>query len=128
MGNFEKLLIKLKELNLPKDKYAIFGSGPLAIHKIRDSQDIDIIVKPELWKELLKKYTPENEKLIKIGSIEIYKNWLPWFSNVNKLIDDAEIFNGIRFVQLKYLLIWKRAFGMEKDKQDVQLVESYLAR
>lgn len=56
MKNFKKQLAELKKLNLPKDKYAIFGSGPLAINGIRDSDDIDIIVKSEVWDELAKKY------------------------------------------------------------------------
>ena len=48
MDNFKKQLAELKKLNLPNDKYAVFGSGPLAIYGIRDSEDIDIIVKSEL--------------------------------------------------------------------------------
>lgn len=48
MSKFKKLLAELKELNLPPDKYAIFGSGPLAVHNIKESEDIDIIVKPDL--------------------------------------------------------------------------------
>ncbi|MFH1291164.1 MAG: hypothetical protein ABIH79_01240 [archaeon] len=37
MENFKKQLAELKKLNLPKDKFAIFGSGPLAINGIRDT-------------------------------------------------------------------------------------------
>ena len=123
---FKEYLDELKKLNLPNDKYAVFGSGPLAIHKIRDSDDIDIIVKEDLWNKLIKKYPQENDKLIKIGSVEIYKNWLPWFKDVNFLIDDADIFENIRFVKLKYVLEWKKAYGREKDKRDVKLIEKYI--
>jgi tRNA A-37 threonylcarbamoyl transferase component Bud32 len=124
-NNFKELLKELKKLNLPTEEYALFGSGLLAIYGIRDSKDIDIIVKQKLWNDLEKKYPLENEKLIKIGNIEIYKNWLPWFSNVENLIDNSEIFNKIRFVKLDYVLSWKRALGREKDKKDVQLIEEY---
>jgi len=43
-----KYLDELKSLNLPKDKFAIFGSGPLAIRNMRENKDIDIIVNREL--------------------------------------------------------------------------------
>ncbi|MBU4162487.1 hypothetical protein KJ859_02815 [Patescibacteria group bacterium] len=137
MENFKKQLAELKKLNLPKDKFAIFGSGPLAINGIRDSEDIDIIVKSDVWDELAKKYPKELEKeyshlekgkLIKIGEIEIYKNWEPWFDDVNLLIDDSDIFEGIRFVKLNYVLEWKKKYGREKDQKDVQLIEEYMEK
>ena len=128
MKRFKELLSQLKRLNLPNEQYAVFGSGPLAIRGLRESNDIDIIVKPRLWKELIKKYPVYNkEKLsIKVGDIEIFNNWLPWIKDSETLIDDADIFNGIRFVKLKYVLIWKKAFGREKDKEDIRLIEDYL--
>jgi len=128
MENFEKLLDELKKLALPEDKYAVIGSGPLTVRGVRDSNDIDIIVKADLWKELSKKYSPEkmkNNSVIRIGGIEIYDNWLPWFDDVNVLIDDADIFGRIRFVKLKYILEWKKAHGREKDKRDVMLINRY---
>lgn len=137
MENFKKQLAELKKLDLPKDKFAIFGSGPLAINGIRDSDDIDIIVKSDLWDELAKKYPKELEKeyphlekgkLIKIGDIEIYKNWKPWFEDVNNLIDDSDIFEGVKFVKLKYVLEWKKKYGRKKDQKDVQLIEEYMKK
>ena len=77
---------------------------------------------------MVKKFPQENDKLIKINSIEIYKNWLPWFEDVNLLINDAEIFEGVRFVKLKYVLAWKKAFGRDKDKKDVQLIEKHIEK
>jgi len=88
MNNFNKLLKELKVLNLPSEDFAIFGSGPMAVRRIKDINDLDIVVKPKLWEELKKKDKPKNEKLIVIGSIEVYKNWLPWFNNINELIDE----------------------------------------
>ncbi|GAF93599.1 unnamed protein product, partial [marine sediment metagenome] len=54
-----KYLDELKRLDLPKDKYAIFGSGPLAIRGLRENRDLDIIVKPELWEKLVNEYPIE---------------------------------------------------------------------
>ena len=32
---------------------------------------------------------------------------------------------GLPFVQLKYIIEWKKLFGREKDKKDLQLIEQY---
>jgi len=124
---FKKKLDELKKLNLPTEKYAIFGSGPLAIRGIRNSRDIDVIVKKDLWNKLTKNWslTNTNNKFIRVGEIEIYKDWEPWFKDINKLIDNAEVFDNIRFVKLEDVLNWKKASGREKDKKDIKLIEKY---
>ncbi|MFA5173611.1 MAG: hypothetical protein WC438_00330 [Candidatus Pacearchaeota archaeon] len=121
-----EILKELNKLNLPKNQFAVFGSGPLTIRGIRENKDIDIIVKKDLWDKLIKKYQIIDFKKIDIENIEIYKDWKPWFNDVDKLIDDADIFNGIRFVKLKYVLKWKEEFGREKDKKDIKLIKKYL--
>jgi len=121
-----KFLEELKKLNLPPDQYAVFGSGPLAIRGLRENEDLDIIVKPELWEKLAKEHKPVKDCLIVIGNIDILKHWKPWFIEVNKLIDTADIIDGIRFVKLEYVLEWKKKRGKEKDKKDIELIEEYL--
>ena len=70
MAKFEELLSELDKLKLPKDKYIIFGSGPLAVRGIRESKGLDIIVTPDLWDKLVKKYKSDC-RVIRIGRIEI---------------------------------------------------------
>lgn len=124
-----KGLEELKKLNLPKDKFAIFGSGPLGIRNIRESNDIDLIVKEELWNELRKKYPINKEKYdaIIIGNIEIFHKWPP-FEEVNILIDSADIIQGFRFVKLEYVLEWKKFLNREKDLRDIKLIEEYFKK
>jgi hypothetical protein len=123
---FKDLILELKNLNLPPDQFAIFGSGPLGIRGLKESNDLDIIVKEDLWNELSKKYPVQNEKLITIGEIEFYKHWKPWYDNTDFLIDTADIIDGIRFVKLEQVLKWKKEYNREKDIADVKLIEEYL--
>jgi len=60
--------------------------------------------------------------------VEIFATWQPWFADVNKLIDEAEIIQGFPFVKLEYVLDWKRKFAREKDLVHVKLIEEYLAK
>jgi hypothetical protein len=124
---FEIFLKAVERLRLPKNQFAIFGSGPLSIRNLREANDIDLIVKEELWNELSKKYSVTETKLIKIGETEIYKDWKPWFNDVNILIDSADIINNYRFVKLEYLIKWKKAMNREKDKTDIKIINDFLA-
>jgi len=121
-----KYLDELLKLNLPAEDFAVFGSGPIAIRNLRENEDIDIIVRPGLWNELIIAFPPANEKLIKINHIEIFKHWLPWFQDVNELIDTADLIDNIRFVKLENVLIWKKALKREKDLNDIFLLEEYI--
>lgn len=86
------------------------------------------MVKPALWKKLSREYEPENDKVIRVGDIEIYKNWKPWFANINELIGLAETIGGLPFVKLEYVRQWKEKMGREKDLGDVELIENYLQK
>jgi len=123
-----KFLDELKALNLPVDKFAIFGSGPMAVRGIRETNDLDIIVKPDLWEELKGRYplNPEKFSSIQIGNIEVYNHWGVWFKDIIKLIDEADIIDGFRYVKLQRVLEWKKAYNREKDQKDVELINNYL--
>ena len=129
--NFKRLLVKLKELNLPKGEFGVFGSGALAVRGIRDSRDLDIIAKRFLWNKLIKKFPVKkyfSKEYIDMGEIEIWKDWMPLTDNVDALIDDADIIEGIRFVKLKDIINLKKIQNREKDIKDIQLIEQYQKR
>ena len=120
---------ELEALKLPIGEYAIFGSGPLAVRRIRESQDIDIIVKKILWNELTNKHQNalrENPIRIQIGNVAIYNSWLDLTDKMNEMIDRAEIIEGLPFVRLEYVIKWKESMGREKDRNDIELIIDYL--
>ena len=121
---------ELIALGMPAADYAVFGSGPLAIRGLRQNDDIDIIARPGLWAEIAARF-PENtigeEAVeIKIGHVSIFKDWLPWFEDSASLIDTADVFDGVRFVNLDNVLAWKKSRAREKDKIDIELINEYL--
>lgn len=124
-----KYLDELELLKLPAGKFAIFGSGPMAIRGIRESADLDIIVKQDLWEELLGKYATclhENPTCLRIGNIEIFKDWPNLADKVNEMIDSAEIIGNFPYVQIKYVVEWKMKFGRKKDSEDLELIRKYI--
>jgi hypothetical protein len=124
---FKIFLEELKKLGFPPEKFAIFGSGPMAVRGLRDVNDIDIIVKDDIWAVLLKDHTPaEKNGEIKIGNISIFNQLKPWFDDINPLIDTADVIDGIKYVRLEYLIKWKKIMNREKDQKDIKLIEEYL--
>ena len=124
---FLKKLEELTALNLSKGEYAITGSGPLAIRNIRIADDIDVMVKPNLWNKLSIKYTPYDKQHIKIGNIEIWRDFINLTSIMDKVIDSATLIEGFPFVSIESTLSWKRYLNREKDQKDIILIEDYLS-
>ncbi|MBI2474851.1 hypothetical protein HYV69_00270 [Candidatus Uhrbacteria bacterium] len=124
-----KYLSELELLKLPTGKFAIFGSGSMAVRGIRESEDLDIIVKQDLWDILVQKYPMslhDNSTCLKIGNVEIFRNWLELSDRINEMIENAETIASFPFVQLKYVIEWKKQFGREKDKKDIELIQKYI--
>jgi hypothetical protein len=127
---------KLQSLNLPTDDYAVFGSGPVFAHGLIDKVgDIDLVARGKAWimaNEVGEKAEPVfgSGHSVKIfgGEIEVHNAWSPGNLNVNDLIDNAKIVEGIRFVDLETVLKWKKLLGREKDKSHIEKIEEYLGK
>lgn len=124
----------IKALNLPIGQYAITGSGALGIRNLRAIGDIDIIVTPDLWDALEKKYGITEENHIKKivfpdGIVEAFgeHSFYPDDKNAPTLSDritTAEIIEGLPFESLEHVLYYKRKMGRDKDKQDIEIIET----
>ena len=128
-------IIKLvKSLNLKKGEYSVFGSALLQIYKLRNSNDIDIVVTKKLY-TVLKDSANWEEKIHINGNVslynnifEIYKSWN--FKNYNpsisELIRNSIYIENIPFVNIQEVLNWKRVRFLDKDKTDIKLIMNYL--
>ena len=127
---FHELLQQVRKLGLPTGSFAVFGSGPMAAAGLRDVNDLDLIVTPDLWADLAVKYPvsdlPDDGHLIEIGDIEIYDSWSPPMGDLTKLIEGANVIEGIRFVRLEVVERWKQKRNKEKDRNDLRLLEEHL--
>jgi len=100
----------------------------MAARGTRKSDDLDIIVKQDLWYTLLSRYSDSlhhNPTCLKIGNIEVYKDWPELSDKINKMIDTADIIANFPYVQLKYVIEWKNQFGRGKDIKDLKLIQEY---
>ena len=128
-----QLLGKLNSLGLSADDYAVFGSGPMFAHGIKDlGHDLDIIARGNAWRQACSTSSPPTAifggLVVNLfnGEIEIFDSWALGDWDVNDLIDTAEIIEGIRFVTLENVVKWKRLMGREKDQIHIKMIEDYL--
>ncbi|MEM4181725.1 MAG: hypothetical protein QXX68_01040 [Candidatus Pacearchaeota archaeon] len=108
---------------MPEEEYVIFGSGPMAIRGIRPNKDIDLVVSERVWKSF---GVLDNLRKIKMGHIEICKDWSPYF-NISVLFDNSETIGDFMYVKLPYVLQWKEKSKKPKDKKDALLIREYLS-
>jgi hypothetical protein len=123
-------LATLDALGLPRESYAVFGSGPMGVRGLRESGDLDIIVAPALWAELAGRYPIRHKAegaAVVIGDIEVWDSWHPAAGPPADLIAGAEEIRGYRFVGLDKVLEWKAASDRPKDRADAELIRRYLA-
>jgi hypothetical protein len=129
-------LERIKHLNLPKGKYAVFGSGPMGVRGLKDIGDLDIITTKDLYNHLVKELVGvsgwwiddvnKNNHILTNGEIEISSTWCYGTWDINKLIQEADIIKDIPFVKLTEVLKYKKNRNAEKDYLDIKIIEDYL--
>jgi len=121
-----KLFDELRALNLPPDQFVVFGSGPMGIRGLKEIGDIDLLVTEKLWKELLKTHESKDRREIKLSPhVDAIMIWFPGEWDVDDLIAEADVIDGIRFVKLKWVHAWKSLRMAPKDEKDLKVLEAY---
>ncbi|MGM0629434.1 MAG: hypothetical protein ACQESA_03330 [Patescibacteria group bacterium] len=128
--SMHELFKKFAKLDLPKDSYAIYGSGPLAIRGLKGLNDVDVVVTDEFFTTLVERYGKEASGKIEMenGDIEIFSAHSSLLEDPYGLIERAEDINGLKFALLEDIVQWKKKRGKEKDAVDIKTVEEYLNR
>ena len=132
--NRDDVIAKMKALNLPQDSYVVFGAAPMAIANLRDVNDIDLFVTPEVLDELKQRGWKQAHKGPKDEpyQFDIYEAHPHWeFSSyaptLKQLQKTAKIIEDIPFASLAEVRKWKIAWGRAKDMNDVELIDGYFA-
>ncbi|MFC9884472.1 hypothetical protein ACFVJW_33425 [Streptomyces libani] len=128
----QPLFRSLVSLGLPVNDFIIAGSGPMLAHGIRSPLgDLDVVARGRAWEKALTLGAPSPAPLgyvdhivLQSGDIEILNGWFDY--DVDKVIDEFEIFCGIRFAPLGKVLEWKRRLNRGKDREDIDAINRYM--
>lgn len=130
---------EIAKLNFPPDQYIIVGSGIMAVKGIREANDLDIIVTPELFEKCkiegweIHPWTKEGipgKEWLKKGIIDLYVQLSLKGGGVSakELLRDAEFINSVPFITLENHMKYKAEFGRPQDLADIQMIKDYLSK
>lgn len=129
-----QLLADLRALELPDGEYVVFGSGPLVVRGLREGADIDLVVTPELFERLRAdgweaRTRPDGGETLSRGDLDVMcRLEFPGYRrDVRALIAKAEHIDGVPFLPLGELRVFKVALGRPKDHVDLDLIDRALA-
>jgi hypothetical protein len=129
------LISRLLALELDASDYAIYGSGQLLVHGLRSINDLDIVARGRAWaraREIgVAAIAPlNNAPMVQFwdGMIEVTSGWITHEGSVDRLIDEAEMIHGIRFVRLTNVLSYKKKLARPKDIADIEALQAHLKK
>ena len=123
------LFDRLRDLGLPQGEYAIFGSGPLAIRGLIDRVgDLDILVSDVAWgivRGLGAIIMYGDDETVDLGNgLTFGRSWAYGEPDIGRLIEAAEIIEGLPFVALEAVVEFKKIAGRSKDIEHLELLTS----
>jgi hypothetical protein len=125
----DRLFSLLRSLQLPAGEYAVFGSGPLIIRGIVEAtNDLDVITRGAAWERLCELGEPasfeDGNPRIDLfdGRLTFGTTWKYGAFDLDALIDTAEIIDGLPFVRLEHVVVYKRVADRPKDREHLQLL------
>ena len=126
------LFDRLKQLNLPPQGFAIFGSGPLAIRGLVPlANDLDIVCRQEVWETVSSlgtfEYLPMYDVTVSTmygGTVTFGRKWGIGDFDVEELIDTAEIIDALPFVRLEHVIRYKQIRPSAKDLLHLDALKS----
>jgi hypothetical protein len=123
----------LLSLGLPRDDFAVAGSGPLfARGWIHDPSDVDVIARGAAWSQVCElgpvepaPFSRVQRVLLFDSQIEVLDGWCPEVWSVDHLIDDADIIEDLRFVQLAVIVETKKLLHRRRDELHLDILREH---
>jgi hypothetical protein len=121
-------------MNLNPDHFVIFGSAPLAVHGLRTRiSDLDVVARGDVWRRVSIMGTPIKGEYsgdlgwqVGDGHIQFFDRWITDEWDTGALIDEADVFGGIRFASLTDVLRYKERLKRPNDLADIAAIKERL--
>lgn len=141
---------------IPRDKMIVVGGAAMQIYGIKDTQDIDVVVTPDVIQQIILTKRPPNvpkiyylddpaaKQLVEpntgqvidednygidVGAITYMPapNHSLYQATFDELRDEARKIGGFLVSPPRRILEWKRALNRPKDLIDISLLEEYVS-
>jgi hypothetical protein len=130
-GTAAHLFGLLRSLGLAPGDYAVFGSGPLLVRGIIEGAgDLDVVCRGAAW-EAAQHLGPAADQggvpVVSLfgGAITLGCRWAVGEVDIDRLIDTAEVIDGLPFVRLEHVMAYKGLANRPKDREHLRALEEY---
>ena len=118
----------VKRLDISSDNYVVIGGGVLEALKLRDTNDVDLVVSDSLYKHFVKEgwreYVQDDGK--RILSHHGYQVMLRYVGkSLRDLKPKSFILEEVRFMSVDDLIAAKQKIGRQKDLDDLKLLRQH---
>ena len=131
MSHGREIFGLLRDMAIPADDHAVFGSGPLLAHGMIDAvDDLDVICRGAAWARAVSIGDPvvleDGVTVISThgGAITFGRSWRYGRFDIDELIDTAETIAGIPCVRLDHVISFKQIAGRPKDLVHLTAIEA----
>ncbi len=120
----------LKELNIPKEDFVIYGSAPMVLRGLKEkNNDLDVLVRDSLWDKLSVKYPNNvNGDYIDINGVSFTHTDKNFLGDIDEVIKNSDIIDGYHILSILETKRWKEKVGGERHLADVKKIDEYLTR
>lgn len=128
----ENIISSLNKLSLGPEDYVLVGSAVLEALHLRRANDIDIVVRDEVYERLRdekhwKEFTlPSGRHVLSRDDYNVMRNWMGL--SYARLQKNAWTADGLVLMHVAELINKKRQLARRKDDADIALLRDYLRR
>ena len=126
--NREDVLNTLNKYHFPREEFIVLSGAALVLFGVKlETGDIDITVTKKLYKEILKAYKCEFEKINPFGNEVYFLDSVINFSN--SYIEAENVYmEGDRVQTPESVKTLKLTLNRDKDKSDIEAIEKWERR
>ena len=122
-GIVDELFDYLRDLDLPTDHFAVFGSGPLIVRGwVKGTNDLDVICRGSAWEKACAGGIVSCDERYDVslashcsGRVTFGTSWGIGEFDVDELINTSELIDGLPFVRLEHVIEYKQVRSSPKD-------------
>ena len=120
----------LKELNIPKEDFVIYGSAPMVLRGLKEkNNDLDVLVRSSLWEQLSVKYPNNiNGDYIDINGVSFTRTSKNFLGDIDEAIEKSDVIDGYNILSILETKRWKEKVGGERHLSDAKIIDEYLTK
>lgn len=121
----------LHALQIPLGERCIIGGKCLELRGVRQSEDVDLLVSKKAFASLLSQFpsalqTSKNWDQVLIFpqyTLEIFRDLPAFYGREDEVLQRSEIREGIPYLHIDDLIVFKQHLGRQKDLHDIALLQ-----